>query len=71
MTLSELYRVLPNNERVQINQGKDFVLIIEAKNIPAYLLEASIKEITTTQRYNNGTQRERELNAYVKISLCE
>lgn len=71
MLLSELYRVLPNDERVQINQGKDFVLIIEAKNIPAYLLDASIKEITTTQRYNNGTQRERELNAYVKISLCE
>ncbi len=71
MLLSELYRVLPNDERVQINQGKDFVLIIEAKNIPAYLLDASIKEITATQRYNNGTQRERELNAYVKISLCE
>lgn len=71
MLLSELYRVLPNDERVQINQGKDFVLIIEAKNIPAYLLDASIKEITSTQRYNNGTQRERELNAYVKISLCE
>lgn len=69
MLLSELYRVLPNDERVQINQGKDFVLIIEAKNIPAYLLDASIKEITTTQRYTNGTQR--ELNAYVKISLCE
>jgi hypothetical protein len=71
MTVGELYRVLPNDERVQINQGKDFVLIIEAKNIPAYLLDASIKEITAIQRYNKVTPRERELNAYVKILLCE
>lgn len=47
MLLSELYRVLPDNEDVQlIQEESDFVLEVKAKYIPAYLLDASVKIVT-------------------------
>lgn len=62
MTLSELYRVIPDDEPVQIVQGDDFVLQVNAGGIPAYLLDASVKTVT---RY------EIALLALLRIELCE
>ncbi len=59
MTLSELYRVIPDYEPVQIVQGDDFVLQVNAGYIPAYLLDASV---------NTVTQKEMAL---LRIELCE
>ena len=59
MTLSELYRVIPDDEPVQIVQGDDFVLQVNAGYIPAYLLDASISKVTQQEM------------ALLRIELCE
>lgn len=59
MTLSELYRVIPDDEPVQIVQGDDFVLQVNAGCIPAYLLDASISKVTQQEM------------ALLRIELCE
>lgn len=59
MLLSELYRVIPDDEPVQIVQGDDFVLQVNAGCIPAYLLDASISKVT-----------QQEI-ALLRIELCE
>lgn len=59
MTLSELYRVIPDDESVQIVQGNDFVLQVNAGCIPAYLLDASISKVTQQEM------------ALLRIELCE
>lgn len=59
MLLSELYRVIPDDEPVQIVQGDNFVLEVKAGYIPAYLLDASV---------NTVTQQEMAL---LRIELCE
>ena len=59
MTLSELYRVIPDDEPVQIVQGDDFVLQVNAGYIPAYLLDASVKTVTQYEI------------ALLRIELCE
>lgn len=47
MLLSELYRVLPDNENVLlIQEESEFVLEVQAKYIPAYLLDATVKTVT-------------------------
>ena len=47
MLLSELYRVLPDNENVQlIQEESDFVFEVQAKYIPAYLLDVTVKTVT-------------------------
>ena len=59
MTLSELYRVIPDDEPVQIVQGDDFLLQVNAGCIPAYLLDASISKVTQQEM------------ALLRIELCE
>ena len=59
MLLSELYRVIPDEEPVQIVQGDDFVLQVNAGYIPAYLLDASVKTVTHNEI------------ALLQIKLCE
>ncbi len=59
MLLSELYRVIPDDEPVQIVQGDDFVLQVNAGCIPAYLLDASISKVTQQEM------------ALLRIELCE
>jgi hypothetical protein len=59
MLLSELYRVIPDDEPVQIVQGDDFVLQVNAGCIPAYLLDASISKVTHQEM------------ALLRIELCE
>ena len=59
MLLSELYRVIPDDEQIQIVQGDDFVLQINAGCIPAYLLDASISKVTHKEM------------ALLRIELCE
>ena len=59
MTLSELYRVIPDDEPVQIVHGDDFVLQVNAGCIPAYLLDTSISKVTQQEM------------ALLRIELCE
>jgi hypothetical protein len=59
MLLSELYRVIPDDEPVQIVQGDDFVLQVNAGYIPAYLLDTSISKVTQQEM------------ALLRIELCE
>lgn len=59
MTLGELYRVIPDDEPVQIVQGDDFVVEVKAGYIPAYLLDASVKTVTQHEM------------VILRIELCE
>lgn len=62
MTLIELYRVLPDDESLKITQGNDFELFVRAGNIPAYLLDTSIRKIILS---------EDSISQFIQIELCE
>lgn len=62
MTLIELYRVLPDDESLKITQGNDFELFVSAGNIPAYLLDTSIRKIILS---------EDSISPFIQIELCE
>ena len=53
MTVGELFRILPEDEIICIEQGAEFTLYVQAKEIPIHLMDAHIDYIYPQIRANH------------------